>query len=93
VATHGNRGNLETPREAIGAAGAAQAGVVLGDGGDAGAVLYASAAPTPLYRVYQAEWGFSTATLTAVFAIYVLFVLATLLIFGSRCPTTSGAGR
>jgi MFS family permease len=45
--------------------------------------LYASAAPTPLYRVYQAKWGFSAATLTAVFAIYVLFVLATLLIFGS----------
>lgn len=45
--------------------------------------LYASAAPTPLYRVYQARWGFSTPTLTAVFAIYILFVLATLLIFGS----------
>ncbi len=45
--------------------------------------LYASAAPTPLYRVYQAKWGFSSVTLTAVFAIYVLFVLATLLTFGS----------
>ena len=45
--------------------------------------LYASAAPTPLYGVYQAEWGFSAATLTAIFAIYVLFLLATLLIFGS----------
>lgn len=45
--------------------------------------LYASAAPTPLYRVYQAKWGFSAATLTAVFAIYVLFVLATLLTIGS----------
>ncbi len=46
-------------------------------------VSYASAAPTPLYRVYQAKWGFSAATLTAVFAIYVVFVLAALLIFGS----------
>ena len=45
--------------------------------------LYAAAAPTPLYRVYQAKWGFSAATLTAVFAIYVLFVLAALLVFGS----------
>jgi MFS family permease len=43
----------------------------------------ASAAPTPLYRIYQAKWGFSAATLTAVFAIYVLFVLATLLTVGS----------
>jgi MFS family permease len=46
-------------------------------------LFYASAAPTPLYGVYQAKWGFSAATLTAVFAIYVLFLLATLLVFGS----------
>jgi MFS family permease len=45
--------------------------------------LYASAAPTPLYGVYRARWGFSAATLTAVFAIYVLFLLATLLVLGS----------
>ncbi|HEX6449761.1 MAG TPA: MFS transporter [Trebonia sp.] len=45
--------------------------------------LYTAAAPTPLYRVYQAQWGFSTATLTAVFAVYVLVLLATLLVFGS----------
>jgi MFS family permease len=45
--------------------------------------LYASAAPTPLYSVYRAKWGFSAATLTAVFAIYVLFLLATLLVLGS----------
>jgi MFS family permease len=43
----------------------------------------AAAAPTPLYSVYQAHWHFSAGTLTAVFAIYVLFLLATLLIFGS----------
>ena len=41
--------------------------------------MYAAAAPTPLYRVYQAKWGFSAATLTAVFAIYVLFLVVTLL--------------
>jgi MFS family permease len=45
--------------------------------------LAASAAPTPLYRVYQARWGFSASTLTAVFAVYVLFLLTTVLIFGS----------
>jgi hypothetical protein len=45
--------------------------------------IYASTAPTPLYGVYQARWGFSAATLTAVFAIYILFLLATLLVFGS----------
>jgi MFS family permease len=45
--------------------------------------LAASAAPTPLYRVYQARWGFSAATLTAVFAVYVVFLLVTVLIFGS----------
>jgi MFS family permease len=45
--------------------------------------LAASAAPTPLYRVYQARWGFSASTLTAVFAVYVLFLLVTVLIFGS----------
>src|SRR5580693_10810770 len=45
--------------------------------------IYASAAPTPLYGVYQARWGFSAATLTAVFAVYVVFLLATVLIVGS----------
>jgi MFS family permease len=45
--------------------------------------LAASAAPTPLYRVYQARWGFSATMLTAVFAVYVVFLLMTVLIFGS----------
>ena len=45
--------------------------------------LAASAAPTPLYRVYQARWEFSATTLTAVFAVYVLFLLMTVLTFGS----------
>jgi MFS family permease len=45
--------------------------------------MYAAAAPTPLYRVYQAKWGFSPATLTAVFAVYVLFLVVTLLTAGS----------
>jgi len=46
-------------------------------------VFFASAAASPLYRVYQAQFRFSAATLTAVFAVYVLVLLATLLVFGS----------
>jgi MFS family permease len=46
-------------------------------------LFVAAAAPSPLYRVYQAQWGFSTTTLTAVFAVYALVLLVTLLIFGS----------
>ncbi|MDQ1496478.1 MAG: hypothetical protein QOG69_2961 [Actinomycetota bacterium] len=42
-----------------------------------------AAAPAPLYGVYQAEWKFSAIVLTTVFAIYALFLLMTLLIFGS----------
>jgi phosphoglycerate dehydrogenase-like enzyme/MFS family permease len=46
-------------------------------------VLLTSAAASPLYAVYQAQWKFSAATLTAVFAIYAIFLLVTLLLFGS----------
>jgi predicted MFS family arabinose efflux permease len=46
-------------------------------------LVAASAAPAPLYRVYQKQWGFSASTLTAVFAVYVLALLVTLLIGGS----------
>ena len=38
--------------------------------------------PTPLYRVYQEELHFSSGTLTLIFAIYVLFLLPSLLVFG-----------
>jgi len=48
-----------------------------------GFVLLTSAAASPLYAVYQAQWKFSAATLTAVFAIYAIFLLVTLLLFGS----------
>lgn len=44
--------------------------------------LAASSVPSPLYVVYQAQWGFSAATLTLVFAVYVLFLLASLLVVG-----------
>jgi hypothetical protein len=43
----------------------------------------ASSAPTPLYHVYQQAWGFSSALLTLIFAVYALSLLATLLVFGS----------
>src|ERR1700760_3242730 len=46
-------------------------------------LFFASAAASPLYPVYQAQFRFSAATLTAVFAVYVLVLLATLLFFGS----------
>jgi MFS family permease len=46
-------------------------------------LLFASSAPSPLYIVYQAEWGFSAVTLTSVFAVYALALLAALVIAGS----------
>ncbi|MDX3235271.1 MFS transporter [Streptomyces sp. ME03-5709C] len=44
--------------------------------------LAASSAPTPLYAVYQAEWGFSPLTTTTVFGIYAIAVLVSLLTLG-----------
>jgi predicted MFS family arabinose efflux permease len=45
-------------------------------------LLAASAAPTPLYAIYQRQWGFSPVTTTIVFGVYALAVLASLLTFG-----------
>jgi MFS family permease len=45
--------------------------------------LAGSSAPTPLYAVYQAEWGFSPITTTVVFGVYALAVLVALLTVGS----------
>src|ERR1700760_28940 len=42
-----------------------------------------SAAPTPLYAVYQAEWHFSAITVTIVFSAYCIAVLLALLSFGA----------
>ena len=41
-----------------------------------------SSAPTPLYALYQAQWGFSTITGTFIFGIYAIAVLLALLFFG-----------
>lgn len=46
------------------------------------ALLAASSAPSPLYPVLQAEFGFSAITLTVIFAVYVLAVLGSLLTVG-----------
>ncbi len=45
--------------------------------------LFAATAPSPLYRVYQDQLRFSVLTLTAIFAVYSIAVLAALLVFGS----------
>jgi MFS family permease len=46
-------------------------------------LLFAAAAPSPLYGVYQVRWRFSAITLTAVFGVYALGLLVALLVFGS----------
>jgi MFS family permease len=46
-------------------------------------LLAGSSAPTPLYSLYQAEWGFSPITTTVVFGVYALAVLVSLLTVGS----------
>lgn len=46
------------------------------------AFLAASSAPTPLYAIYQAQWGFSAITTTVVFGTYAVAVLLSLLTLG-----------
>src|SRR6516164_10567337 len=46
------------------------------------ALLASSAAPTPLYAIYQAQWHFTPITTTVVFGVYALAVLAALLMLG-----------
>lgn len=45
--------------------------------------LAGSSAPTPLYRTYQSEWGFSPMAITVVFGIYAVAVLMALLTAGT----------
>ena len=47
-----------------------------------GLFLAAASAPSPLYQVYAARWHFSSITLTIVFAIYAIALLAALLVTG-----------
>src|SRR5258707_1656819 len=44
--------------------------------------LASSSAPTPLYPIYQAQWGFSSLAITFVFGIYAVAVLGALLVAG-----------
>ena len=46
-------------------------------------MLAASGVPSPLYRVYQAEFGFSSGVLTTIFGIYSFALLASLLVVGA----------
>lgn len=46
-------------------------------------LLASSSAPTPLYATYQARWDFSDLTVTVIFGVYAVAVLASLLVFGS----------
>jgi len=46
------------------------------------ALLAASAAPTPLYAIYQAQWHFTPITTTIVFGVYAVAVLVSLLVLG-----------
>lgn len=43
----------------------------------------ANAAASPLYRVYQSQFGFSATTLTLLFTTYIVVLLITLLFLGS----------
>ncbi|MFB7174299.1 MFS transporter [Streptomyces sp. NPDC056254] len=57
----------------------------------AGAVLVllmlSSSVPSALYVLYQQEWDLSSGTITVVFALYAVTVLAGLLLFGSLSDT------
>ncbi len=44
--------------------------------------LAGSSAPTPLYPIYQAQWGLSAMTVTVVFGVYALALLGALLVTG-----------
>jgi predicted MFS family arabinose efflux permease len=46
-------------------------------------VLAASGVPSPLYRVYQQQFGFSSGVLTTVFAVYAFALLVSLLVVGA----------
>src|SRR3954470_13585371 len=45
-------------------------------------MLAASGVPSPLYRVYQEEFGFSSGVLTTIFGIYAFALLVSLLVVG-----------
>src|SRR3954466_13893042 len=54
------------------------------------AVMAATNLATPLYALYEHEFGFESAVLTLVFATYMLVLAPSLLIFG---PLSDRSGR
>jgi MFS family permease len=46
------------------------------------ATMLGTTLPTPLYDIYQAQWHFSPAVVTVIFAVYAAGVLAALLLAG-----------
>ena len=55
-----------------------------------GLFLAAASAPSPLYATYAARWHFGPATITVIFAVYAVALLAVLLTAGSL---SDGLGR
>ena len=47
-------------------------------------LLFASGVPTPLYPLYQRDWGFSSGVLTLVFSGYVVGISAVLFPFRQK---------
>ncbi len=47
------------------------------------AYFMAASAPSPLFIVFQQQWGFSSSLLTVAFAIYAIALLGSLLVAGS----------
>ncbi|MEU7068241.1 MFS transporter [Streptomyces sp. NPDC046161] len=50
-------------------------------------LMLSSSVPSALYVLYQQKWGLSSGTVTVVFALYAVTVLAGLLLFGSLSDT------
>jgi MFS family permease len=48
----------------------------------------ASAAASPLYRIYEDKFSFAATTLTLLFTVYIVVLLGTLLVFGSMSDYT-----
>jgi MFS family permease len=83
---------VSTPVDAVPASGALPrcAGVVLGRRASLAVsacvvshTLWTSAAPAITYRLYAEQWHLTYAATTAIFAVYPIAVVATLVIFGS----------
>jgi hypothetical protein len=55
-----------------------------------GLLVFASSAPSPLYGVYQQKWRFSATTLTAIFGVYALALIVTLLVVGALSDYVAG---